>query len=111
MADTGREKVYQAEFRLRTLYDNIALTGNDDDSLDLDSGYKGANQFVIVTQRSTGKWFFVGRMYCPSVTTSTPAARMSANARASSSSVSPSPSIREPSGSVTARQPWCTASR
>jgi hypothetical protein len=30
------------------------LTGNDDDSLDVDSGYKGATQFVIVTQRAGG---------------------------------------------------------
>ncbi len=33
---------------------NIVLTGNDDDSLDLDSGYKGALQFVIATQRASG---------------------------------------------------------
>ena len=32
----------------------LVLTGNDDDSLDLDSGYKGATQFVIVTQRTGG---------------------------------------------------------
>lgn len=32
----------------------LVLTGNDDDSLDVDFGYKGAAQFVIVTQRSTG---------------------------------------------------------
>ncbi|APG61975.1 hypothetical protein LPB140_03105 [Sphingorhabdus lutea] len=33
---------------------NLVLTGNDDDSLDVDSGYKGNLQFVIVTQRSGG---------------------------------------------------------
>ncbi|MEA1072867.1 hypothetical protein [Sphingomonas sp. LY160] len=32
----------------------LVLTGNDDDSLDVDSGYKGATQFAIVTQRSGG---------------------------------------------------------
>lgn len=32
----------------------IVITGADDDSLDTDFGYKGANQFVIVVQRSTG---------------------------------------------------------
>jgi hypothetical protein len=32
----------------------LVLTGNDDDSLDTDFGYKGANQFVIVVQRTTG---------------------------------------------------------
>lgn len=32
----------------------LVLTGNDDDSLDLDSGYKGATQFVIATQRTGG---------------------------------------------------------
>ena len=32
----------------------LVLTGNDDDSFDVDSGYKGATQFAIVVQRSTG---------------------------------------------------------
>lgn len=32
----------------------LVLTGNDDDSLDTDQGYRGDNQFVIVTQRSGG---------------------------------------------------------
>lgn len=32
----------------------LVVTGADDDSLDTDAGYKGANQFVIVRQRSTG---------------------------------------------------------
>lgn len=32
----------------------LVLTGNDDDSLDMDSGWKGAMQFVIVTQRAGG---------------------------------------------------------
>ncbi|HEY0044852.1 MAG TPA: hypothetical protein VGB62_09910 [Allosphingosinicella sp.] len=32
----------------------IVITGADDDSLDTDFGYKGANQFVIVNQRATG---------------------------------------------------------
>ena len=32
----------------------IVITGADDDSLDTDFGYKGANQFVLVVQRSTG---------------------------------------------------------
>jgi hypothetical protein len=32
----------------------LVITGADDDSLDTDFGYKGANQFVIVNQRSTG---------------------------------------------------------
>ncbi|MDQ3245907.1 MAG: hypothetical protein M3Q52_03255, partial [Pseudomonadota bacterium] len=33
---------------------HIVLTGNDDDSFDVDSGYKGATQFAIVIQRDTG---------------------------------------------------------
>jgi hypothetical protein len=33
---------------------NLVITGADDDSLDTDFGYKGANQFVIVVQRSQG---------------------------------------------------------
>lgn len=33
---------------------NLALTGNDDDSIDSDSGYQGANQFVLVVQRVGG---------------------------------------------------------
>ncbi|MFP5328539.1 MAG: hypothetical protein ACLGHC_00150 [Alphaproteobacteria bacterium] len=32
----------------------LVLTGNDDDSLDIDSGYKGATQFVIALQRANG---------------------------------------------------------
>ena len=32
----------------------LVATGNDDDSLDMDSGFKGAMQFVIVTQRAGG---------------------------------------------------------
>lgn len=32
----------------------LVITGADDDSLDTDFGYKGANQFVIVVQRSAG---------------------------------------------------------
>ena len=32
----------------------LVLTGNDDDSFDVDSGYKGATQFAIVIQRATG---------------------------------------------------------
>jgi hypothetical protein len=32
----------------------LVVTGADDDSLDTDFGYKGANQFVIVVQRSGG---------------------------------------------------------
>lgn len=32
----------------------LVLTGNDDDSLDTDFGYKGVNQYVIVVQRSGG---------------------------------------------------------
>lgn len=32
----------------------IVITGADDDSLDTDFGYTGANQFVIVVQRTTG---------------------------------------------------------
>ena len=32
----------------------LVITGADDDSLDTDFGYKGANQFVIVNQRSGG---------------------------------------------------------
>jgi hypothetical protein len=32
----------------------LVITGADDDSLDTDFGYKGANQFVIVNQRDTG---------------------------------------------------------
>ena len=32
----------------------LVLTGNDDDSLDMDSGWKGAIQFAIVTQRAGG---------------------------------------------------------
>jgi hypothetical protein len=32
----------------------LVITGADDDSLDTDFGYKGANQFIIVNQRSTG---------------------------------------------------------
>ncbi len=38
--------------RLNNRY--LVLTGNDDDSLDLDSGFKGAIQFAIVTQRTAG---------------------------------------------------------
>lgn len=37
----------------------LVATGNDDDSLDLDSGYKGAIQFAIVTQRTTGADKFI----------------------------------------------------
>lgn len=33
---------------------HLVLTGNDDDSLDTDFGYKGANQFVLVVQRASG---------------------------------------------------------
>lgn len=33
---------------------NIALTGIDDDSVDSDSGYQGANQFVLAVQRPNG---------------------------------------------------------
>jgi hypothetical protein len=33
---------------------NIVLTGNDDDSLDTDSGWRGAAQFGIVAQRANG---------------------------------------------------------
>jgi hypothetical protein len=33
---------------------HLVITGADDDSLDTDFGFKGANQFVIVNQRSTG---------------------------------------------------------
>jgi len=32
----------------------LVITGADDDSLDTDFGYKGANQFIIVNQRSNG---------------------------------------------------------
>ena len=32
----------------------VVITGADDDSLDTDFGYKGANQFVLVVQRTTG---------------------------------------------------------
>lgn len=32
----------------------LALTGNDDDSIDTDNGYRGDMQFVVVAQRSTG---------------------------------------------------------
>ena len=32
----------------------VALTGNDDDSFDTDSGYKGFYQFVVITQRQAG---------------------------------------------------------
>jgi hypothetical protein len=32
----------------------IILTGNDDDSLDTDNGYRGGTQFLIVRQRDTG---------------------------------------------------------
>jgi hypothetical protein len=32
----------------------LILSGNDDDSLDTDFGYKGVNQFVLVVQRSAG---------------------------------------------------------
>jgi hypothetical protein len=32
----------------------LVLTGNDDDSIDVDSGFKGATQFAIVTQRAGG---------------------------------------------------------
>ena len=32
----------------------IVITGADDDSLDTDFGYKGANQFVLVNQRASG---------------------------------------------------------
>jgi hypothetical protein len=32
----------------------LVVTGADDDSLDTDFGYKGANQFIIVNQRSNG---------------------------------------------------------
>lgn len=32
----------------------LVLTGNDDDSFDVDSGYKGATQFAIAVQRSSG---------------------------------------------------------
>lgn len=37
----------------------LVLTGNDDDSLDLDSGFKGAIQFAIVTLRAGGGDKFV----------------------------------------------------
>jgi hypothetical protein len=33
---------------------HLVLTGNDDDSLDMDSGFNGAVQFVIVAQRPNG---------------------------------------------------------
>ena len=33
---------------------NVALTGNDDDSIDSDFGYKGFNQFYLVVQRANG---------------------------------------------------------
>jgi hypothetical protein len=33
---------------------HIVITGADDDSLDTDFGYRGANQFVIINQRSNG---------------------------------------------------------
>lgn len=33
---------------------NIALTGNDDDSVDSDAGFRGFNQFVLVIQRANG---------------------------------------------------------
>jgi len=32
----------------------LVVTGADDDSLDTDNGYSGANQFVVVTQRTAG---------------------------------------------------------
>ena len=32
----------------------VALTGNDDDSFDTDSGYRGYFQFVVITQRDAG---------------------------------------------------------
>lgn len=32
----------------------LVLTGNDDDSLDMDAGYSGANQFIIAVQRTNG---------------------------------------------------------
>lgn len=32
----------------------LVLTGNDDDSFDIDSGYKGATQFAIAIQRASG---------------------------------------------------------
>ena len=48
-----------------------------------------------VTYSTTARWCSVGRRYCPSVNTSTPAARMSRMASTTSSSVSPSPSIRD----------------
>jgi len=33
---------------------HIVLTGNDDDSVDTDQGYRGALQFVLVVQRASG---------------------------------------------------------
>lgn len=33
---------------------NIVLTGNDDDSLDVDTGWRGAGQNILITQRSAG---------------------------------------------------------
>ncbi len=33
---------------------HIVLTGNDDDSFDLDNGWNGATQFLIIVQRATG---------------------------------------------------------
>jgi hypothetical protein len=49
----------------------LVLTGNDDDSLDTDVGYNGANQFVIVVQRATGG----DRMFEMSGSTRTPASQ------------------------------------
>jgi hypothetical protein len=39
--------------------DHIVVTGADDDSLDVDSGYNGVNQFIIVEQRAAGGDHFI----------------------------------------------------
>ena len=39
--------------------DHIVVTGADDDSLDIDSGYVGVNQFIIVRQRAAGGDHFI----------------------------------------------------
>ncbi len=39
--------------------DHIVITGADDDSLDIDDGYIGTNQFIIVRQRAAGGDHFI----------------------------------------------------
>ncbi|WP_218135079.1 hypothetical protein [Parasphingopyxis algicola] len=39
--------------------DHLVVTGADDDSLDVDSGYVGVNQFIIVRQRAAGGDHFI----------------------------------------------------